>query len=134
MPPKNDDYLWMCISHLGSTYTTLSSPDSLKSLLRLYDWSNAEGRARRIEAISDVSSKAVERIVNGSSLRGVEFTVSLTESQFLDMGDAHLFGLVLKEMLSQYVSVNTFLNLVFVLKPSGAEMRWNSLEGRKWLI
>lgn len=134
MPPKNEDYLWMCISHLGSTYTTLSSPDSLKSLLRLYDWSNAEGRARRIEAITDVSSKPVERIVNGSSLRGVEFTVSLTESQFLDMGDAHLFGLVLKEMLSQYVSVNTFLNLVFVLKPSGAEMRWNSLEGRKWLI
>jgi type VI protein secretion system component VasA len=81
-----------------------------------------------------VSSKPVERIVNGSSLRGVEFTVSLTESQFFDMGDAHLFGLVLKEMLSQYVSVNTFLNLVFVLKPSGAEMRWNSLEGRKWLI
>jgi type VI secretion system protein ImpG len=134
MPPKNEDYLWMCISHLGSTYTTLSSPDTLKGLLRLYDWSNAEGRARRIEAITDVSSKPVEHIVNGSALRGVEFTVSLTESQFLDMGDVHLFGLVLKEFLSQYVSVNTFLDLVIVLKPSGAAMRWDSLEGKKWLI
>jgi type VI secretion system protein ImpG len=134
MPPKNDDYLWMCISHLGSTYTTLSSPDSLKALLHLYDWSNAEARARRIEAITDVSSKPLERIVNGSALRGVEFTVSLVESQFLDIGDVHLFGQVLKEFLSQYVSVNTFLDLVFVLKPSGDTIRWESLGGKKWLI
>jgi type VI protein secretion system component VasA len=41
---------------------------------------------------------------------------------------------VLKEFLSQYVSVNTFLDLVIVLKPSGAAMRWDSLEGKKWLI
>ncbi len=134
MPPKSDDYLWMCIAHLGSTYTTLSSADSLRSLLRLYDWSNAEGRARRIEAITEATSKPVERIVNGSALRGVEFTVSLTESQFLDMGDAHLFGLVLKEFLAQYVSVNTFLDLVFVLKPSGSSMKWSGMEGTKWLI
>ncbi len=134
MPPKNDDYLWMCISHLGSTYTTLSSPDSLKALLHLYDWSNAEARARRIEAITDVSSQPLERIVNGSALRGVEFTVSLVESQFLDIGDVHLFGQVLKEFLSQYVSINTFLDLVFVLKPSGATIRWESLKGTKWLI
>jgi type VI secretion system protein ImpG len=124
----------MCISHLGSTCTTLSSPDAFRALLRLYDWSNNEGRARRIAAVSDVTSKPVERIVNGSALRGVEFTVSLAESEFLDVGDVHLFGLVLKEVLSQYVSVNTVLDLVFVLTPSGAVMRWDSLEGKKWLI
>jgi type VI secretion system protein ImpG len=124
----------MCISHLGSTCTTLSSPETLKSLLHLYDWSHAEGRARRIEAITDVSSKPVEQIVNGSAVRGVEFSVSLTESQFSDIGDAHLFGQVLKEFLSQYVSVNTFLDLVLVLKPSGETLRWESLKGKKWLI
>ncbi|HUI91545.1 MAG TPA: type VI secretion system baseplate subunit TssF [Chitinivibrionales bacterium] len=134
MPPRNDDYLWMCISHLGSTCTTLSSPETLKALLRLYDWSHAEGRARRIEAITDASSKPVERIVNGSAVRGVEFSVSLAESEFSDTGDAHLFGQVLKEFLSQYVSVNTFLNLALVLKPSGQTLRWESLEGKKWLI
>jgi type VI secretion system protein ImpG len=134
VPPKESDYLWMCISHLGSTCTTLSSPDAFKSLLRLYDWSNSEGRARRVAAVADVSSKPVERIVNGSALRGVEFTVSLAEAEFLDVGDVHLFGLVLKEVLSRYVSVNTFLDLVFVLTPSGAVMRWDSLEGKKWLI
>jgi type VI secretion system protein ImpG len=134
MPPKSEEYLWMCITHLGSTYTTLSSPDTLKALLHLYDWSNAEGRARRIEAITDVSSRPVEKIINGSSVRGVEFTVSLTEAQFLDMGDVHLFGQILKEFMAQYVSINTFLDLVFVFKPSGATLKWGSLEGKKWLI
>jgi type VI secretion system protein ImpG len=134
MPPANGDYLWMCISHLGSTCTTLSSPETLKSLLHLYDWSHAEGRARRIEAITEVSSKPVEQIVNGSAVRGVEFSVSLAEAQFSDIGDVHLFGQVLKEFLSQYVSVNTFLDLVLVLKPSGETLRWESLGGKKWLI
>jgi type VI secretion system protein ImpG len=134
MPPKSSDYLWICISHLGSTYTTLSSPDTLKSLLHLYDWSNSEGRAHRIDAISEVSSRPVEQIVAGSAVRGVEFSVTVSESQFSDIGDIHLFGLVLKEFLLQYVSINTFLDLVLVLRPSGATLKWESLEGKKWLI
>ena len=133
-PPKNDEYLWSCIAHLSSTYTTLSSPDTLKALLRLYDWSRSEGRSRRIDAITDATSKPIERLVNGSALRGVEFTISLVESNFVDIGDIHLFGQVIKEFLSQYVSINTFLDLVIVLKPSGATVRWQSLEGKKWLI
>jgi type VI secretion system protein ImpG len=134
LPPKNDEFLWSCIMHLSSTYTTLSSPDTLKSLLRLYDWSHSEGRSRRIDAITDATSRPVERLVNGSALRGVEFTVSLVESNFFDIGDIHLFGQVIKEFLSQYVSINTFLDLVFVLKPSGATVRWQSLDGKKCLI
>jgi type VI secretion system protein ImpG len=133
-PPKNDEYLWSCIAHLSSTYTTLSSPETLKALLRLYDWSHSEGRSRRIDAIADASSRPVERLVNGSALRGVEFTISLVESNFVDIGDIHLFGQVIKEFLSQYVSINTFLDLVLVLKPSGATVRWQSLDGKKWLI
>jgi type VI secretion system protein ImpG len=133
-PPKNDEYLWSCLAQLSSTYTTLSSPDTLKALLRLYDWSHNEGRSRRINAITDASSRPVERLVNGSMLRGVEFTIALAESNFLDIGDIHLFGQVIKEFLSHYVSINTFLDLVFVIKPSGATIRWQSLDGKKCLI
>jgi type VI secretion system protein ImpG len=133
-PPKNDEYLWSCIAHLSSTYTTLASPESLKSLLRLYDWSRSEGRSRRIDAITEVSSKPIEKLVNGSALRGVEFSVSLVEANFVDTGDIHLFGQVLKEFLSQYVSINTFLDLVFELLPSGKKIRWESMDGKKCLI
>ena len=133
-PPAESDYLWTFLSHLSSTLTTLSSADSLKALLKLYDWSGSEGRGRKIEAITDVSSKPVDYIVNGSSIRGIEFTVSLLEANFLNSGDVRLFGQILKEFLAQYVSINTFLELVFVLKPSSATIRWNSLKGTRWPI
>jgi type VI secretion system protein ImpG len=133
-PPLEGDYLWVFLSHLSSTFTTLSSASTLKPLLRLYDWSGSEGQGRKIEAITDVTSKPVDQIVNGSSIRGVEFTVALQETDFLDDGDARLFGQVLKEFLAQYVSINTFLELVFVMKPSGLTIRWNSLKGKRWLI
>jgi type VI secretion protein, VC_A0110 family len=133
-PPAEDDYLWTFLSHLSSTLTSLSSPDTLKALLRLYDWSGSEGRGRKIEAITDVTSRPVDNIVNGSSIRGIEFTVSLLEANFLNTGDVRLFGQILKEFLAQYVSINTFIELVFVLKPSGTAIRWNSLKGTRWPI
>jgi type VI secretion system protein ImpG len=133
-PPSTEEYLWACISHLSSTYMTLASAENLKAILAVYDWSHSEGRARRLEAISNVHSKPVERLVFGSTIRGVEFTVELTEASFADIGDIHLFGEVVKEFLSLYVSVNIFLDLVFICKPSGAVLRWQALEGKKWLI
>lgn len=130
-PPPGEDYLWVFLSHLGATYTSFSSPDTLKAFLKLYEWSHSEGRARRIEAISGVDIKPVESLFGGSIVRGIEFSVSLQESEFVDSGDMFLFGEVLKEFLSQYVSINSFLELAIIARPSGREIRWNSLRGRK---
>ena len=133
-PPSEEEFLWVFLSHLSSTYTTLSNTATLKPLLRLYDWTGSEGRGRKIDAISEVSSRPIERIVNGSSIRGIEFSVAVTEAHFLDTGDVRLFGQLLKEFLAQYVSINTFLELVLILKPSGTMLRWDSLKGRQWPI
>jgi type VI secretion system protein ImpG len=133
-PPREDEYLWVFLSHLSSTLTTLSSPDTLKSVLRLYDWSHSEGRARKIESIIDVGSRPVDTVISGSVIRGIECTVSLLETNFFNTGDIRLFGQILKEFLAQYVSINTFLELVLVLKPSGTSIRWNSLKGKRWPI
>jgi type VI secretion system protein ImpG len=133
-PPSEEEYLWVFLSHLSSTLTTLSTPASLKQLLRLYDWSGMEGKGRKIDAISDVISQPIERIVNGSSIRGIEFSVSVIETNFLDTGDIRLFGQLLKEFLAQYISINTFLELVIILKPSGTQLKWDSLKGKQWPI
>jgi type VI secretion system protein ImpG len=131
-PPPNEDYLWVFLSHLSATYLSFGSAGAMQSFLRLYDWSNIEGRRRRIEAISDVSIAPVENQTGGSVVRGVEFTVSLQEAHFQDSGDMHLFGSVLKEFLAQYVSINSFLELVIIARPSGQQMRWSSLRGKQW--
>ena len=133
-PPADQDYLWVFLSHLGSTYSSFASADSLKSFLRLYDWTHSEGSTRRIDAITNVSITPTESLFNGGLLRGVKFTIDIQEAQFVDSGDLHLFGAVLKEFFSHYVSINSFLELVIVSKPSGKKMRWNTLKGKKWPI
>ena len=81
-----------------------------------------------------MTSRPVEQIVGGASIRGIEFSVSVTEAHFLDTGDVRLFGQMLKEFLAQYVSINTFLELVIILKPSGITIRWDALKGKQWPI
>ncbi len=133
-PPEGEEYLWMFLSHLGSTYTTLGDAETLKSFLRLYNWSRGEGKGRRIDAVTESSAQPTQMVVQGSVIRGVRFTVGLQEAQFTDSGDLHLFGEILKEFLAQYVSINSFVELVFVLKPSGKTLSWNSIAGRRWQI
>ncbi len=133
-PPENDNYLWMFQSHLSSTWASLASAEALKNFLKIYDWSRQEGRTRRIEAISEVESSPAETVFNGCSVRGVRVTVTLRETEFRDSGDIHLFGQVLNEFLGQFVSINSFLELVFVQKPSGKTMQWKLGEGKRCLI
>jgi type VI secretion system protein ImpG len=130
-PPPGEEYLWVFLSHLGATYTSFSSAESLKTFLKLYEWTHSEGCGRRIEAITGVEIKPVESLFSGSIVRGIEFAISVQEADFVDSGDMFLFGEVLKEFFAQYVSINSFLELALIGRPSGKELRWNSLRGRK---
>jgi len=133
-PPEDDNYLWMFQSHLSSTWASLASADALKNFLKIYDWSRQEGRTRRIEAITDVESAPAETIIKGCPVRGVCVTITLRETEFRDSGDIHMFGEVLNQFLGQFVSINSFLKLIFMQKPSGKTMEWNPGEGKRCLI
>ncbi|MBD3419722.1 MAG: type VI secretion system baseplate subunit TssF [Chitinivibrionales bacterium] len=134
LPPGDSDFMWKFLAHLASTYTTLADADTFKSVLKLYDWSGSEGRSRRIDAIAHIEALAVSKACMGSIVHGVRFTVTIQEAHFSDTGDLHLFGQVLKEFLAHYISINSFVELIMVLKPSGKAQRWDSLEGKQWLI
>jgi len=133
-PPEDDNYLWIFQSHLSSTWASLASADALKNFLKVYDWSRQEGRTRRIEAITNVESAPAETIINGCPVRGVRITATVREKEFRDSGDIHLFGQVLNEFLGQFVSINSFLELIFIRKPSGKTMQWKPNEGKRCLI
>ncbi len=133
-PPEEQSFLWMFQSHLCSTWASLASAESLKSFLRIYDWSRQEGRTRRIDAITEVTSAPAEMILKGGSVRGVAVTVTIREADFKDSGDTHLFGQVLSEFMAQFVSINSFLELELVLKPSGTSMTWNPTKGKRCLL
>jgi len=133
-PPEDEKYIWMYLSHLSSTWASLANAETLKNFLSVYNWSGEEGRKRRIDAIVDVQSGPAEKLHNGSVIRGVRVSVTLRETEFKDSGDIHLFGRILSEFLSQFVSINSFLELVFIQKPSGKTMTWSGSEGKRCLM
>ncbi|KMQ52591.1 type VI secretion system protein ImpG/VasA [Chitinispirillum alkaliphilum] len=133
-PPSNHDLLWRFQAHMAATQISLASKDVLKKFLELYNWSAQEGRTRRIESITDVESEPVDAVYKGGVIRGVKFKITLEEQAFIDSGDLHLFGLVISRFLSQYVSINSFCKVEFILKPSGKIVKFNNVEGERCLI
>ena len=134
LPPDSKEYLWIFLSQLSTTWASLASADTLKAFLKIYDHSLQQLQARKINAILDVHSDAVENILNGFPVRGVLIQIELKESEFKDTGDIFLFGQILSRFLSQFISINSFLELHIILKPSDKKLRWNSLEGKRCLI
>jgi type VI secretion system protein ImpG len=132
--PPAGEHRWTFLSHLGATYSSLASAESLRAFLKLYDWSDAEGRRRRIEAVRDVSVKPAHKLMGGSLIRGVAYAVVLEEAPFADLGDLHLFGETLAAFLRHFVSINSFIDLEFTTRPSGRTMRWESLAGKQWPV
>jgi len=126
------DYAWRLISHLTLNYLSLvdENPDegaaALRELLSLY--SNYGTLAdRQISGVMNVSARPVTRrlpIPGPISFgRGLEITITLEETAF-ESGGMYLFGSVLEEFFSKYVSVNNMTEMV-VQSDSDREVgRW----------
>jgi type VI secretion system protein ImpG len=126
------DYAWRIISHLALNYISLIDEDpeegaaALREMLGLY--SNYSHLAERhINGILSVSARPVTRrlpIPGPISFgRGLEITVVLDEAAFDGRG-MYLFGSVLDEFFSKYVSVNNLTETV-VRSDRGIELaRW----------
>lgn len=128
-PPVRRDFRLTLLSHLSLSLGSLDSPEALRDLLRLYDWSGREQNRRRIAGISELRVSACNRIRKGGLLRGVEVRVGVREDHFLNTGDAYLFGELLHVFFSRFASINLFVETVLVLQPSAQELRWQPLFG-----
>lgn len=126
------DYAWRVISHLALNYLSLMDRDAqegaaaLRELLTLY--ANYSGQAdRQINGVLSVSALPVTRRLPLpgpiSFGRGLEIHAVLEEAAF-DQGGMYLFGAVLAEFFSKYVSINHVTETV-VGTESGIEIgRW----------
>ncbi|MBN1129731.1 MAG: type VI secretion system baseplate subunit TssF [Chitinispirillaceae bacterium] len=131
-PPPPEEHRWTFLAHLGAGYSSLASAESLKAVLRLYEWSGTEGRRQRIESIKEVSVQPSETLYKGCIVRGIRYTLVIEEAAWRDVDDLHLFGQALSSFFSHYVSINSFFDLVFQIRPSGRSLAWESLRGGKW--
>ncbi len=130
-PPTGDRFHWRVLSHLAPNYLSLLDAEILRGSLALYDWTDGELNRRRIDAITDVKHRSLQKLVKGGLLRGVEITVTLNSDKFSGDGDLALFGEMLNRFLALYATVNVYTKLVVVSLPSGRRSTWpdNKAEG-----
>ncbi len=127
---------WRLISHLSLNYISIveGGEDALKEILKLYDFDNSTSTKQQISGIVALKSRHVTKRMKESFCRGVEITITLDEDKFVGSG-LYLFASVLERFLAQYVSVNSFSQLVVKTIQKEEELkRWPPRSGNQVLV
>lgn len=138
-PPLEKGHLWRLISHLSLNYLSLvNGKDGLQNILRLYNFSRQMQAERQISALLNVSSQRhFARLASQHGIsfaRGIKVEMELNEVEFAD-GGVFLFGAVLDHFLGNYVSLNSFSQLVVRTRQRKEPLRqWAPRAGRKILL
>lgn len=139
-PRLGSELHWRLLSHLALNRRSLVEGDSLAALLALYNFqkesSPVVGRANelKVEAVRRVTSVPVTRMFAGAPVRGVQTTIEVEESKIGSLGESHLFGAVLDEVLASHVPLNSFNELHLHLHPSKTIFRYTARNGQQRIL
>lgn len=139
-PALGGGALWRLISHLSLNYLSLveEGKEALQEILKLYQASSGTHLDLQIEGIAGIHSRRhTARVVseNGISfVRGVRVEMELDEEKFVG-GGVFLFASVLERFLAQYVSMNSFSQLVARTRQRKEVLReWAPRAGNRILL
>jgi len=106
---------WRLISHLSLNYLSLieGGEEALRELLQLYDFDDSPSTRQQISGIAAITADHVSRRLGRSICRGVRITLELDKEKFVGAG-LYLFASILERFFGQYVSVNSFSQLVVI--------------------
>ena len=133
---------WPLISQLSLNHLSLSDSenglDSLREILRLYDFADGAVTRHQIEGISALASRRVAgrtgRGVGNAVCQGLEIAIEFDETSFVGSG-VYLFASVLERFLGMYASINSFTQLVARVKGrEGTLRRWPPRAGDRTLL
>ncbi|WDP92877.1 MAG: type VI secretion system baseplate subunit TssF [Desulfobacter sp.] len=127
---------WRMISHLSLNYISIveGGEDALKEILNLYDFQGSATTKQQVSGIVSVACRHVTKRVRHAFARGVEITITMDGDKFVGSG-LYLFGAVLERFFAQYVSVNSFSQLVLKTIQKKEELkRWPPRSGNQILI
>lgn len=130
---------WRLLSHLQLNYMSLLDTDTtqgaraMRDLLNLYCPVDDAATQRMIDGLRSVEACSVTRrlpskgkIVFG---RGLQVTLTFDETPF-EGASAFLLGAVLAHFLTQYVSINSFVETIIRSQSRGEIMQWPARSGR----
>ncbi len=127
---------WSLISHLSLNYLSLvqGGQETLKKILNLYNFDNSPSTRQQINGIVSLNTEYVTKRIGQSFCRGVKVTIELDENKFVGAG-LYMFASVLERFLGQYVSVNSFSQLVVkTIQKKEVLKEWKPRSGNQILI
>jgi type VI secretion system protein ImpG len=140
-PPLGSSELqWRLVAHLASSRAPLARPETLRTLLELYnlpalkDQQSGRTNRLRIEGIRGAESAPSRRVLGGAVVRGARVALELDEGHYGGPGDAFLFGEVLDGLFASQVGLNGFTELTARLHPSRREYQWTPRNGTRPLL
>lgn len=119
VPEIEKDSLWRWLSHASLNYLSLGSPDQLRSLLGLHDFSNSKANEHKIAGIRSVEMGSTRALLGGALIPGISVHLTLDEEHFSDRGEIQLFAQVLSAFMTGYASINSYIQLTVTAEPSG---------------
>jgi type VI secretion system protein ImpG len=128
---------WRLISHLSLNYLSLAQAGEagpLREILKLYDFEDSPATKQQIDGVVSLKSGHVTKRIRQSFCRGVEVTIEFDEDKFVG-GGLYLFASVLDKFLGEYVSVNSFSQLVArTIQKKEVLKRWPPRNGSRILL
>jgi type VI secretion system protein ImpG len=127
---------WRLISHFSLNYLSIveGGEAALKEILNLYDFDNSAATRQQINGIVSLQSRHVTKRIKRSFCRGTQVTIAFDEDKMVGAG-LYLFACVLERFLGQYVSVNSFSQLVLkTIQKKEAIRQWPPRSGNRVLL
>lgn len=140
LPPLGKTLLWRFLSLYSLNYFSIAHEDNIKTLLKLYIFSESRDQAtvyaneRRVEGISGLEVNNADRLVEGYLMRGQEIKIKIKSDHFASDGDLYLFGSVLDNFFSSYASLNSFTSFMVDEVLKGDIYKWPAKIGDRPLI
>jgi type VI secretion system protein ImpG len=139
-PPVRSGLQWRLISHLALNYLSLADlkGDSLREILRLYNFTNSPSCSNQIDGIRSIKTKpCVTRLnrPNGVSFPlGLSIQLTFDENQYSGSG-VFLFASVLERFFALYSNINSFTRLTAKTQQRQGELRrWPPRAGEQILL
>lgn len=141
-PKSGRGLQWPLISQLSLNHLSLGDRehglDSLREILRLYDFADSAVTRQQIDGIVALSSRRAAgrtgRGIGNAVCLGLEVTIEFDESSYVGSG-VFLFASVLERFLGMYASINSFTQLVARTKQrEGTLRRWPPRAGDRTLL
>ena len=125
--PLGENLLWRLLSHIYLNQSSIVSVGALRSLLKLYVFTDTDNKTRaqinihKVESIVDVKEENTSRMIKGIYIRGKLLKIFFNPDGFASSGDMFIFASVIQKMAGAYTSINNFTIVHFIDISTGNE-------------